>query len=281
MKVITIGRHEDNDVFIDDPYATRHHLQIIQHDDGHYSLADFGSLNGTFINGQRISGEVDLYMNDVVRIGNTIIPWRLYFEEGVHEVTQINKNSPQFDDLAAISSNPTLPKDKERHGFVTFWLWLMIVFGVFGIVYSILSSQKINGDIDQTFRNLYEYSEYLNLDKSTLSDFKDSAHTHSNLIVVCSLISAICSIIFIVLILDWKKVGFWCWACASFVFGVINVVLMNLLVKDYALLASLNLPLDLGVNPNLMLIPIPIGILILWAILQIKKNGISCWKLLE
>lgn len=115
MKVITIGRLEDNDVVINDPYATRHHLQIIRHDDGHYSLVDFGSTNGTFINGQKIRGEVDLYENDVVRIGNTTIPWRLYFEEGEHEVTEINIDSPPFDDIASIPSTPTMPIVKERH----------------------------------------------------------------------------------------------------------------------------------------------------------------------
>lgn len=113
MKVITIGRHIDNDVVIDDVWASRYHLQIIRHDDGHYSLADFGSANGTFINGQKISGEVDLYENDVVRIGNTTIPWRLYFEERVQEATQINDNLPRFGDSADSSPNPTMSLKKE------------------------------------------------------------------------------------------------------------------------------------------------------------------------
>jgi len=113
MRVITIGRSVENDVVIQDPYATRHHLQIIQHDDGHFSLADFGSTNGTFINGQKIRGEVDLYENDVVRIGNTTIPWRLYFEE--EEVVQSSNFALQYDDMEAISSNPTMPMKKECH----------------------------------------------------------------------------------------------------------------------------------------------------------------------
>lgn len=112
MRVITIGRHVDNDVFVDDPCASRHHLQIIQHDDGHFSLADFGSTNGTFINGQQISGEVDLNLNDVVRIGNTTIPWRLYFEE--EEVVQSSNSALQYDDMEAISSNPTIPKNLDE-----------------------------------------------------------------------------------------------------------------------------------------------------------------------
>ena len=81
MRVITIGRSEDNDRVILDPCTSRHHLQVIQHDDGHFTLSDFGSSNGTFINGQKISGEVPLTDIDIVRIGNTTIPWRMYFDE--------------------------------------------------------------------------------------------------------------------------------------------------------------------------------------------------------
>lgn len=81
MKVITIGREVDNDVVIDDGYASRHHLQIVQSDNGVYKLADFGSSNGTYVNGQRVKGEIVLEPNDVVRIGNTTIPWRMYFEQ--------------------------------------------------------------------------------------------------------------------------------------------------------------------------------------------------------
>ncbi|MDR2065261.1 MAG: FHA domain-containing protein, partial [Prevotellaceae bacterium] len=58
MKVITIGRKPENSVVINDPLVSRHHLQIIQDDSGNFRLADFGSKNGTFVNGKRISGEV-------------------------------------------------------------------------------------------------------------------------------------------------------------------------------------------------------------------------------
>lgn len=80
MKVITIGRSsEGNDVIINDPMVSRHHFQIVQDNDGSFRLADFGSTNGTYINGQKVSGEVNLDENDIIRVGNTIIPWMQYF----------------------------------------------------------------------------------------------------------------------------------------------------------------------------------------------------------
>jgi len=78
MKVITIGRDHDNDIVISDSKVSRHHLQIIN-DDGGFRIVDFDSTNGTFVNDRKISGETSLFANDVVRIGNTILPWQTYF----------------------------------------------------------------------------------------------------------------------------------------------------------------------------------------------------------
>lgn len=79
MKVINIGRKAGNDVIIRDEAASRYHLQIVEFDDGTYHLIDFGSLNGTYVNGLRIDKEVVLDENDFVRIGDTMLPWKTYF----------------------------------------------------------------------------------------------------------------------------------------------------------------------------------------------------------
>lgn len=78
MKVITIGSGHDNDIRITDACVSRVHLQLVKNDKGVCSAIDLSSTNGTYINGKRIEGEVYLHANDVVRIGNTIIPWEKY-----------------------------------------------------------------------------------------------------------------------------------------------------------------------------------------------------------
>lgn len=105
MKVITIGRsNEGNDVVINDPLVSRHHFQIVQDDDGRFRLADFGSTNGTYINGQIVSGEVELDENDIIRVGNTIIPWKQYFSDDVSGfssgvVPPVSSNSAQTSEV--------------------------------------------------------------------------------------------------------------------------------------------------------------------------------------
>lgn len=80
MKVITIGRSKDNNnVVIEDNKVSRSHLQIINDDNGDYYVIDLDSTNGTFVNGNRITGKVQLHKGDIVVIGNTTLSWEAYF----------------------------------------------------------------------------------------------------------------------------------------------------------------------------------------------------------
>ncbi|MDR2065263.1 MAG: CD225/dispanin family protein [Prevotellaceae bacterium] len=79
MKVITVGRNPANNVVINDPLVSKNHCQIIQDDYGNFSLVDNNSTNGTFVNGQRRQGQMRLNPSDIVRIGNTTLPWMSYF----------------------------------------------------------------------------------------------------------------------------------------------------------------------------------------------------------
>ena len=79
MKVINVGRSSSMDETVNDVNVSRRHCQIIQHDNGKYSVVDLGSFNGTYVNGHRIIGEERLVYGDVVRIGNTVLRWEEFF----------------------------------------------------------------------------------------------------------------------------------------------------------------------------------------------------------
>ncbi len=80
MKIITIGRTPQNTITISDASVSRHHCQIVRHDNGTFTIADFGSTNGTYVNGRRIAGEVQLSYSDQVRAGNVPVQWQQYFK---------------------------------------------------------------------------------------------------------------------------------------------------------------------------------------------------------
>ncbi|MGH3273461.1 MAG: FHA domain-containing protein, partial [Streptosporangiaceae bacterium] len=47
------GRHPDSDIFLDDVTVSRRHAEFYRHG-GRFSVRDVGSLNGTYVNRERI-----------------------------------------------------------------------------------------------------------------------------------------------------------------------------------------------------------------------------------
>jgi len=64
---VTAGRHPDSDIFLDDVTVSRRHAVFRRTSDG-YLVADVGSLNGTYVNRDRID-EILLSGGDEVQIG--------------------------------------------------------------------------------------------------------------------------------------------------------------------------------------------------------------------
>lgn len=77
MRVLKIGRSPDNDIVINDPYASRLHCELIVHDNGLYELIDHSSY-GTYVNGQKIAQKVVINPGDVIKAGNSCVPWMAY-----------------------------------------------------------------------------------------------------------------------------------------------------------------------------------------------------------
>lgn len=65
--VVVAGRHPDSAVFLDDVTVSRSHAEFSQSSGG-TSIRDLGSLNGTYVNRQRIE-QVALNSGDEVQIG--------------------------------------------------------------------------------------------------------------------------------------------------------------------------------------------------------------------
>ena len=68
---LTIGRKEGNDLVIDNQAVSGFHARILREDQD-FVIEDLNSLNGTFINGRKVSRYV-LKNSDVVLIGNHTI----------------------------------------------------------------------------------------------------------------------------------------------------------------------------------------------------------------
>jgi len=137
MKIIKIGRSSSNDVVIsNDLKVSVTHCQIIKDDFGNYRLVDTNSTNGTFVNGVKRHGEVHLNQSDIVRIGNTTLPWQTYF------INERGRDSGNY----AISNNRgdvNPPQTKPDNFLVWAILATIFFFWPFGIV-SIVYATKVN-----------------------------------------------------------------------------------------------------------------------------------------
>jgi len=63
-----IGRAEDCHLRPHSDVISRHHCALIM-EEGYVGVKDFGSKNGTYVNGERVEGERALKHGDVIRVG--------------------------------------------------------------------------------------------------------------------------------------------------------------------------------------------------------------------
>ncbi len=69
--IVTLGRDITNDIVINDPEVSRHHLRMTRGAGG-FTMEDLGSTNGTFVNGQRLTGARPLRPGDMIGLGETV-----------------------------------------------------------------------------------------------------------------------------------------------------------------------------------------------------------------
>lgn len=65
--VVSAGRHPQSDIFLDDVTVSRRHAELVMRSGG-YVLRDAGSLNGTYLNRERID-EAGVSNGDEIQIG--------------------------------------------------------------------------------------------------------------------------------------------------------------------------------------------------------------------
>ena len=76
-EVTTAGRHPESDIFLDDVTVSRRHAEFVRSDDNTFAVRDVGSLNGSYLNRERIDS-APLTSGDEVQVGK----FRLVFLSG-------------------------------------------------------------------------------------------------------------------------------------------------------------------------------------------------------
>lgn len=78
---VTLGRGSNADITVEDTGVSRRHLEIVQQDDI-YLAVDLGSTNGSYVNGRRLNGRIEIKNGAVIEIGRARIIFRLMVRKG-------------------------------------------------------------------------------------------------------------------------------------------------------------------------------------------------------
>ncbi len=81
--LITMGRSPQADLRLDDDGISRHHARI-RSETGRSWVEDLSSRNGTFVNGERIEGDVELKDGDKIQVGRGTV-LRFGFQDALDE----------------------------------------------------------------------------------------------------------------------------------------------------------------------------------------------------
>lgn len=142
-KTLQIGRHTNNDVIITDSSVSRHHIQLTRHNDGHFTVIDLNSANGTFINGEIIppNAPITLDSSDILKIGDCMLPWRHYFDKALSNNYLVEQDKAQ-----ATTRSTLYPKPFER--LLAYAIdWLLTWPPIIGLTY-----WRHQDDIDTALR---------------------------------------------------------------------------------------------------------------------------------
>jgi pSer/pThr/pTyr-binding forkhead associated (FHA) protein len=102
-KEVSIGRSPDNGIVIDNPAVSHYHARVFN-EEGRMMLEDFGSMNGTFVNGQRVK-MVALRSGDSVAIGkHTIIVSESREMETVGVVAEPKPAAPKINETVMLDT---------------------------------------------------------------------------------------------------------------------------------------------------------------------------------
>lgn len=72
---IVLGRSDEADLVLGDPYASDFHMRLVAQENG-MMLHDLGSTNGTYVNGRRVTAPTELKRGDTIQLGKTVMEVR-------------------------------------------------------------------------------------------------------------------------------------------------------------------------------------------------------------
>lgn len=152
---LKIGRDASNHIIIEDASISRNHALLSVVGDS-YKIRDLDSLNGTFINGIRISGEVKLESEDILKLGSQLIPWMSYVESigKMDEAAEMPYNesgdeaaeetvTSEENEFEISNKSINLKDNSERSKWAINLIYLVLIFDIITLISDFIQHQLL------------------------------------------------------------------------------------------------------------------------------------------
>lgn len=251
MEEITIGSDLACTICVNKTTVAAKHCTIETDEKGHFTVTNHEPDFETWVNGEKVENKSSFEKIDTVKVGDITLSW----------------NDIQLDQKYDEKTRNTI--QKKRNGFVSFWLYWGMFVNLIMIPLGIITYQHFANPGGDYLMGQILLGQNINPIMETLR--------HN--VLIMQVVYALGGLIMIICywkLLNWRKIGFWGFACTSIIVNVVNIILLNAISKNYS-----ELGLTMNVENTKIMVISAISIIVLWAILQIRKDGISCWKQLE
>ena len=94
--------------------------------------------------------------------------------------------------------------------------------------------------------------------------------------MLVAIVATVFIMIYYVKLMEWKKRGFWGFVIASVVAAAANVVMSGYVTEAFSMI-----DVDVPNNNVIRIVWTVFTITLLYAVLRIRKNGVSCWEQFE
>lgn len=268
---IRIGRGSFNDIVVDDESVLMEHCYIINDKTG-YRVVNLKKDSKTFINDEEINWEADLAPEDRLRVGNSVVDWKNIPDKRKKEELPPGEEyveipygmDPMIDIESATEPNTATNKGngRDRNGFVTFWIVFCIIGNILSIPLNIVVSKKIFGQ----FTNLIGSNNFI-----------DGLHNFEWVYFLSVLCFCILNIVFLNKLLHWKKIGFWGFAVSTILSNIVTIAILKFF-EQFIMSHTGYYFVGLEKVWILSIVSSVSPTIVMWAVLQIRCDGVSCWK---
>ena len=135
---LTVGRLGENDICLDEGSVSGHHARIVETPDG-VILEDLGSTNGTFLNGEQVTGSLPVGEGDEIYFGNVR---SVFMETAVQEtpaptpvsVTASAEPGGPPPNFRSLSPMPVVSEGRDVFGLLA---WTVTALAVLAALYAV------------------------------------------------------------------------------------------------------------------------------------------------